>query len=168
MATIYSLEERIKELEAEIEQWKTWGIVEIAVRNPSVSEYMSHWEGRATKTEEALSRKEYYDSMRSREIDMAQIPESQKRFVSALLNQRDDSYRKMEEAKQENDKLCWSPITPENMPSIDDEIGRRHEHGFWQVSSDWWSMEFERYRAGGWTHFRSINDPKEATDGTKP
>ena len=87
------------------EQWKTWGVVEIAVRNPSVSEYMSHWEGRATKAEEALSRKEYYDSMRSREIDMAQIPESQKRFVSALLNQRDDSYRKMEEAKQENDKL---------------------------------------------------------------
>ena len=87
------------------EQWKTWGIVEIAVRNPSVSEYMSHWEGRATKAEEALSRKEYYDSMRSREIDMAQIPESQKRFVSALLNQRDDSYRKMEESKQENDKL---------------------------------------------------------------
>ena len=33
------------------EQWKTWGIVEIAVRNPSVSEYMSHWEGRATKAE---------------------------------------------------------------------------------------------------------------------
>jgi hypothetical protein len=87
------------------EQWKTWGVVEIAVRNPSVSEYMSHWEGRTTKAEESLSRKEYYDSMRSREIDMAQIPESQKRFVSALLNQRDDSYRKMEEAKQENDKL---------------------------------------------------------------
>jgi hypothetical protein len=33
------------------EQWKTWGVVEIAVRNPSVSEYMNHWEGRATKAE---------------------------------------------------------------------------------------------------------------------
>ena len=102
-------QKRTDEAEAKLaqieQQWETWGIVEIAVRNPNVSEYMNHWEGRATKAEEALSRKEYYDSMRSREIDMAQIPESQKRFVSALLNQRDDSYRKMEESKQENDKL---------------------------------------------------------------
>ena len=51
MATIYSLEERIKELEREIEQWKTWGIVEIAVRNPNVASYVEHWEKRAIKAE---------------------------------------------------------------------------------------------------------------------
>jgi hypothetical protein len=55
--------------------------------------------------EKILARKEYYDAMRSREIDMSQIPESQKSFVSALLNQRDDFYTKMEEVKQENNKL---------------------------------------------------------------
>jgi len=30
---------------------KTAGIVEVAVRNPSVAEYMEHWEGRAIKAE---------------------------------------------------------------------------------------------------------------------
>ena len=42
-------------LEAELNQWKTWGIIEIAVRNPSVANYMEHWEGRAIKAEQALA-----------------------------------------------------------------------------------------------------------------
>lgn len=133
-----------KRAREEIEQWKTWGVVEIAVRNPNVASYVKEWEERATTAEHILS---------------------QLRDRLAFVNKQDrEDYAAL---KVENDKLCWSPITPENMPSIDNEIGRRHEHGFWQVSSDWCSMEFERYRAGGWTHFRSINDPKEATDGTE-
>jgi hypothetical protein len=36
---------------AVIEQWKTWGIIEIAVRNSNVMEYMKHWEGRALRAE---------------------------------------------------------------------------------------------------------------------
>ena len=44
---------RIAELEAEIHNWKTWGIIEVAIRNPSVSEYMNHWEGRCLKAEAA-------------------------------------------------------------------------------------------------------------------
>jgi len=87
------------------EQWKTWGVVEIAVRNPSVSEYMSHWEGRTTKAEAALAHKEYYDAMRAREIDMSLIPEPQRPFVAALLNQRDESYTQKEETVKENNKL---------------------------------------------------------------
>jgi hypothetical protein len=43
-------------LKAEIGQWKTWCIVEIAVRNPSVAEYMEHWEGRAIKAEATVER----------------------------------------------------------------------------------------------------------------
>jgi len=96
MATIYSLEERIKELEEENkllraksdrlqalvdsadepngsmmwtsdhdkilarqeEQWKTWGVIEIATRNSNVLEYMKHWEGRALKAEAKNSRLE--------------------------------------------------------------------------------------------------------------
>jgi hypothetical protein len=42
---------RIAELEAELHTMKTSGIIEVAVRNPSVSEYIAHWEGRAKKSE---------------------------------------------------------------------------------------------------------------------
>ena len=90
---------------AELEQWKTWGIVEISVRNPNVASYIEHWEGRAIKAESALAHKEYYDAMRAREIDMSLIPEPQKPLVAALLNQRDDSYRQKEDAIKENEKL---------------------------------------------------------------
>ena len=34
-------------------QWAAWGTVEVAVRNPSVSDYMKHWEERAAKAEAA-------------------------------------------------------------------------------------------------------------------
>lgn len=61
----------------------------------------------------------------------------------------------------------WVPITPENMPSINDEIGRRHEHGFWQVSSGLWFREFESYRADGWTHYRPINAPPPVKEPSK-
>ncbi len=42
-------------LQEELEQWRTWGIIEIAVRNPNVASYMDHWEGRATTAEQRLS-----------------------------------------------------------------------------------------------------------------
>jgi len=32
-------------------QWKSWGVVEIAVRNPQVADYCQHWEGRAEAAE---------------------------------------------------------------------------------------------------------------------
>ena len=32
-------------------EWSSWCIIEVAVRNPSVSDYMKHWEGRAEKAE---------------------------------------------------------------------------------------------------------------------
>lgn len=48
--------DRIQQLEQELEQWKNWGIIEIAVRNPDVLEYMEHWEGRAIKAEQTLAR----------------------------------------------------------------------------------------------------------------
>ena len=40
-------------LKAEVEVLHTAGIAEIAARNPSVMEYMEHWEGRAEKAEAA-------------------------------------------------------------------------------------------------------------------
>ena len=44
--------DRIEELEAENHLLKTAGIIEVAARNPSVMEYMQHWEGRAEAAEE--------------------------------------------------------------------------------------------------------------------
>lgn len=46
--------ECVTQLEGEIAQWKTWGVVEIAVRNPNVASYMEHWEKRAEAAESSL------------------------------------------------------------------------------------------------------------------
>lgn len=56
----------------------------------------------------------------------------------------------------------WQEITPENMPGFDDEIGKYHPNsagGWFEVSSDFVSHEFEDYASSGWTHFRPINPP---------
>lgn len=45
----------LAEVERENAQWRTWGIVEVAIRNPSVADYMNHWEARAEKAETALA-----------------------------------------------------------------------------------------------------------------
>lgn len=47
------MEERCKAIEAE---WKGWGTIEIAVRNPAVAESMKHWEGRAERAEAECAR----------------------------------------------------------------------------------------------------------------
>lgn len=44
----------IRRLQRELDHFTKSGIIEVAVRNPSVSEYMDHWEGRALKAEAAL------------------------------------------------------------------------------------------------------------------
>ena len=50
-------------LREEVAFLKTCGIIEIAIRNPSVMDYMRHWEGRAERAEDALSRIRYPDTM---------------------------------------------------------------------------------------------------------
>lgn len=45
----------IARLTEQLAQWKSWGIVEIAVRNQNVADYVEHWEGRTTKAEEQLA-----------------------------------------------------------------------------------------------------------------
>ncbi len=47
---------RIEALEAELHLMKTSGVAEVAVRNPSVMEYMKHWEGRAEAAEAKLAK----------------------------------------------------------------------------------------------------------------
>lgn len=45
----------IERLRHDNEMLTTGGIIEVAVRNPSVADYMRHWEGRAEKAESALT-----------------------------------------------------------------------------------------------------------------
>ena len=49
--TIADLQKKLVEVEAELDLMKTAGIIEVAIRNPSVSEYMQHWERRAEAAE---------------------------------------------------------------------------------------------------------------------
>lgn len=37
--------------------WRTCGIVELAIRNPNVASYIEHWEGRALRAEAQLQEK---------------------------------------------------------------------------------------------------------------
>jgi len=48
---IADLQKKLVEVEAELDLMKTAGIIEVAIRNPSVSEYMQHWERRAEAAE---------------------------------------------------------------------------------------------------------------------
>ena len=46
----------IERLRHEVDALTNCGVIECAVRNPSVAEYMRHWEGRATKAEAEIER----------------------------------------------------------------------------------------------------------------
>jgi hypothetical protein len=65
----------------------------------------------------------------------------------------------------------WQKITPENMPGFDDEIGKYHPNsarGWFEVSSDFVSHEFEDYASSGWTHFRPISQPAQEAQSNEP
>jgi hypothetical protein len=55
-SALSSLSLRVEELEAEVHNFRTWGIIEVAIRNPSVADYMRHWERRAENAEAELTR----------------------------------------------------------------------------------------------------------------
>jgi ATP-dependent Clp protease ATP-binding subunit ClpA len=50
-----TMADRIEELEREMQTLTTAGIIEVAVRNPSVADYVQHWEGRAEAAEAKLA-----------------------------------------------------------------------------------------------------------------
>ena len=52
----FRVADRIEELEAELRLMKTAGIIEVAIRNLNVYEYMAHWERRAEKAEANLKK----------------------------------------------------------------------------------------------------------------
>ena len=48
------LARRLEKAQHELDMMKSAGVIECAIRNPSVAEYMRHWEGRAESAEAAL------------------------------------------------------------------------------------------------------------------
>lgn len=50
-----SLAEELARVKADLDQWPKWGVIEVAIRNPSVAEFMRHWEGRAESAERQLA-----------------------------------------------------------------------------------------------------------------
>lgn len=45
----------LAEVERREKQWRSWGVVEVAVRNQSVADYCKHWEERTEKAETELA-----------------------------------------------------------------------------------------------------------------
>ena len=65
-------EAKLAKAEEELHMMKTAGIIEVAVRNPSVADYMQHWEARAEAAEAKLAevewqRDQYHDICNQRE-----------------------------------------------------------------------------------------------------
>ncbi len=50
------MEQQRRKLAHEVEMLTTAGVIECAVRNPAVAEYMAHWECRAEKAESELAK----------------------------------------------------------------------------------------------------------------
>lgn len=58
----FLLRQRFEAMEAELAacreklaQWETWGIIEVAIRNPNVASYVKEWESRALNAEQQLA-----------------------------------------------------------------------------------------------------------------
>jgi len=49
-------------------QWRDWCVIEVAIRNPAVAEYMKHWEGRAEAAEARVKELEEASAMKDRII----------------------------------------------------------------------------------------------------
>jgi hypothetical protein len=64
------LRAEVSRLREALKQWESWGIIEIAVRNQSVSDYMDHWEGRALKAEADVSRLQQENALLRRSLEM--------------------------------------------------------------------------------------------------
>lgn len=76
-AMVLEQADELTRLRAELDTMKTAGIIEVAVRNPNVSDYMAHWEGRALKAEaEAeLAEEQRISTERGNHIEFELLPQ---------------------------------------------------------------------------------------------
>lgn len=78
---------RIEELEAELHTMKTAGVIEVAIRNPNVSEYITHWERRAEGAETKLAKIE------SLMVHLVKFAEQSKAAANSGNSKRREHYR---------------------------------------------------------------------------
>lgn len=109
-----NVQSRIVALEAEVAQWKTWGIIEVAIRNPSVSEYMRHWEGRTEKAEAEVARltdSEKYAWKNTHILEKAMQEEMRKRDVAEAENTKlQDALRYVGKEIAEGQGVCIETV----------------------------------------------------------
>jgi len=89
---IADLQKKLAEVEAELDLMKTAGIIELAIRNPSVSEYMHHWERRAEAAEAKLAKViKKWSAAESEAYDLrAAIPCAYQMVLDAAAERADD------------------------------------------------------------------------------
>ena len=87
VSLIEEMADRIEELEAELHTMKTAGVIEVAVRNPNVSEYITHWEGRAEGAEAKLAKVE------SMLVILVKFAEQSKATAGSGNSKRREHYR---------------------------------------------------------------------------
>lgn len=51
-----ALERELADKNEELHNWRNWCVIEVAVRNPNVAEFMRHWESRAESAEAETAR----------------------------------------------------------------------------------------------------------------
>ena len=111
--TIERLERELAQMaaqKAEAEHnWRTWGVIEVAIRNPSVAEYMRHWEGRAESAERRVSELEAKLAESSRDAER----------LAYLTADHDDA----EVRERRNDLLCRMPVMSHSAACADIDIG---------------------------------------------
>ena len=76
----------IHRLKAELNMLWHAGIIEVAVRNRSVADYMEHWEGRALKAEATIS------ALEAENKRLREVLEPFKTFAEHAVEQVDDSW----------------------------------------------------------------------------
>lgn len=88
----------------ELEHFKSSGIIEVAVRNPNVRDYMEHWEDRATKAEGELetARAEYAELEKAYDEEMEACHHFAGKFADALahLTTKDSTIARLREVAE--------------------------------------------------------------------
>lgn len=107
-----------RELEEARHQMATFGIVELAIRNPNVSSYIAHWEGRTLKAESQLTAHKAALVKANKllhDFEAAQRPHGSDRFGNACECEHCQVWDQLDEALTDiNEVLNDGPLPAPN------------------------------------------------------
>ena len=93
----------------------------------------------------------------------AQLREAKDGWDSCIVDLR-KAAEICREAEAQLDPLLWTPITEENPPTVEDEIGSWFDSPIFCVCEYGGTATYEELIADGWTHFRRKNPPAPAKE----